>query len=65
MIAASLDTFCLVAPQPQEIQKEVQLHLTTRAFQWAIKQGSSDILLIEIILVIVIVSFCLIILVVI
>jgi len=26
--AASLDTFCLVAPQPQEIEKEVQLHLT-------------------------------------
>jgi len=26
--AASFDTFCLVAPQPQEIEKEVQLHLT-------------------------------------
>ena len=25
--AASFDTFCLVAPQPQEIEKEVQLHL--------------------------------------
>jgi len=28
LIAARLDTFCLVAPQPQEIEKEVQLHLT-------------------------------------
>jgi len=27
--AASFDTFCLVAPQPQEIEKEVQLHLTS------------------------------------
>jgi len=26
--AASFDTFCLVAPQPQEIEKVVQLHLT-------------------------------------
>jgi len=26
--AASFDTFCLVAPQLQEIGKEVQLHLT-------------------------------------
>jgi len=26
--AASFDTFCLVARQPQEIEKEVQLHLT-------------------------------------
>ena len=26
--AASFDTFCLVAPQPLEIEKEVQLHLT-------------------------------------
>ena len=26
--AASFDTFCLVAPQPQETGKEVQLHLT-------------------------------------
>ena len=26
---ASFDTFCLVAPQPQEIEKEVELHLTT------------------------------------
>jgi len=26
--AASFDTICLVAPQPQEIEKEVQLHLT-------------------------------------
>jgi len=26
--AASFDTFCLVVPQPQEIEKEVQLHLT-------------------------------------
>jgi len=26
--AASFDTFCLVAPQTQEIEKEVQLHLT-------------------------------------
>jgi len=26
--AASFDTFCLVAPQPQEIEKDVQLHLT-------------------------------------
>jgi len=26
--AASFDTFCLVAPQPQEIEKRVQLHLT-------------------------------------
>jgi len=25
--AASFDTFCLVAPQPQEIEKEIQLHL--------------------------------------
>ena len=24
--AASFDTFCLVAPQPEEIEKEVQLH---------------------------------------
>ena len=24
--AASFDTFCLIAPQPQEIQKEVQFH---------------------------------------
>ena len=28
--AASFDTFCLVAPQPQEIEKEVQLHLTIK-----------------------------------
>jgi len=28
MKAESFDTFCLVAPQPQEIEKEVQLHLT-------------------------------------
>jgi len=27
--AASFDTFCLVAPQPQEIEKEVHLLLTT------------------------------------
>ena len=27
--AASFDTFCLVAPEPQEIEKEVQLHLIT------------------------------------
>ena len=27
-MTASVDTFCLVAPQPQEIEKEVQLHLT-------------------------------------
>jgi len=26
--AASFDTFCLVTPQPQEIQKDIQLHLT-------------------------------------
>jgi len=26
--AASFDTFCLVVPQPQEIEKEVQLRLT-------------------------------------
>jgi len=26
--AARFDTFCFVAPQPQEIEKEVQLHLT-------------------------------------
>ena len=26
--AARFDTFCLVAPQPQELEKEVQLHLT-------------------------------------
>jgi len=26
--AASFDTFCLVVPQLQEIEKEVQLHLT-------------------------------------
>jgi len=26
--AASFDTFCLVAPQPQETEKDVQLHLT-------------------------------------
>jgi len=26
--AASFDTFCIVAPQPQEIEKEVQLHVT-------------------------------------
>jgi len=26
--AASVDTFCLVAPQPQETEKEVLLHLT-------------------------------------
>ena len=26
--AASFHTFCLVAPQPQESEKEVQLHLT-------------------------------------
>jgi len=26
--AASFNTFCLVAPQPQEIEKEGQLHLT-------------------------------------
>ena len=26
--AASFNTFCLVASQPQEIEKEVQLHLT-------------------------------------
>jgi len=26
--AASFDTFCLVVPQPQEIEKEIQLHLT-------------------------------------
>jgi len=26
--AASFDTFCLVAPQPQHIEKEVQLYLT-------------------------------------
>jgi len=26
--AASFDTFCLVVPQPQEIGKEFQLHLT-------------------------------------
>jgi len=26
--AASFNTFCLVAPQPQEIEKELQLHLT-------------------------------------
>jgi len=26
--AASFDTFCIVAPQAQEIEKEVQLHLT-------------------------------------
>jgi len=26
--AASFDSFCLVAPQPQEIEKEFQLHLT-------------------------------------
>jgi len=40
--AASFDTFCLVAPQPQEIEKEVQLHLnSTRAFQRAINQGST------------------------
>jgi len=39
--AASFHTFCLVAPQPQEIEKEVQLHLTrARAFQRAINQGS-------------------------
>jgi len=25
LIAASFDTFCLVATQPQEIEKEVQL----------------------------------------
>jgi len=39
--AASFDTFCLVAPQPQEIEKEVQPHLTrtTQAFQRAISQG--------------------------
>jgi len=28
LITASLDTFCLVAPQPEEIEKEVQLHIT-------------------------------------
>jgi len=28
MKAARFDTFCLVASQPQEIEKEVQLHLT-------------------------------------
>jgi len=28
LMAASFDTFCFVAPQPQEIEKEVQLHLT-------------------------------------
>ena len=38
--AASFDTFCLVAPQPLEIEKEVQLRLT-RAFQRAINQGST------------------------
>ena len=27
--AARFDTFCLVAPQPLEIEKEVQLHLTS------------------------------------
>jgi len=27
-VAASFDTFCLVAPQPQEIEKEVQLAYT-------------------------------------
>ena len=26
--AASFDTFCLVVPQPQEMEKEVQSHLT-------------------------------------
>jgi len=26
--AASFDTFCLVAPQPKETEKDVQLHLT-------------------------------------
>ena len=26
--AACFDTFCLIAPQPHEIEKEVQLHLT-------------------------------------
>ena len=41
--AVSFDTFCLVAPQPQEILKEVQLlnKNWTWAFQRAINQGSS------------------------
>jgi len=41
--AASFDTFCLVAPQPQEIEKEVPIthsKNSTRAFQRAINQGS-------------------------
>jgi len=28
LIAASLDTFCLIATQPSELEKEVQLHST-------------------------------------
>ena len=43
-IAASLDTFCLVAPQPQEIEKGSSITLnkcSTRAFQQAINQGST------------------------
>jgi len=32
--AASFDTFCLVAPQPQEIEKEVQLHVTRTRRGW-------------------------------
>ena len=41
--AASFDTFCLVAPQPQEIEKEVQLHLT-RARNGLSKEPSTKVL---------------------
>jgi len=41
--AASFDTFCLVAPQPQEIEKEVQLHLT-RARQGLSNEPSTEVL---------------------
>jgi len=41
--AASFDTFCLVAPQPHEIEKEVQIHLT-RARHGLSKEPSAKVL---------------------
>jgi len=43
--AASFDTFCLVAPEPQEIEKEVQLHLhLTRAGHGFSNEPSTKVL---------------------
>jgi len=41
--AASFDTFCLVTPQPQEIEKEVQLRLT-RTRQGLSNEPSTEVL---------------------